>query len=240
MWHVVLRGRQCRQRSKSLGLEITRTNRPGNFKRKLQVIRGRVELSEVEFDPSRQCQPKHFCPAMADGIRQLDRCQSILKRFPVLHEVNPAPSNHMTVGDFHTSVAVFAAERHAGAKLLAGRVHLAAQVIGIAESAQRPSLSLGRTDFAGKAKCLLMLGKTAIDVAKLKIHVAAQVMNLKALVRKIMANGRHFRHLQHLQRRFLPVGKTQSGRQADPGLAAVHIVRSGLDRRFEGFDRFRG
>ena len=85
-----------------------------------------------------------------------------------------------------------------------------------------------------------MLGKTAIDVAKLKIHVAPQVMNLKALVRKTMANGRRFRLLQHFQRRLLPLGETQSGRQSDPGPAPVHIVRRSRDSRFEGRDRFSG
>ena len=142
LWHLVLRGRQYRQRSKSLGLEITRANRPGDVERKFQVNLSRVEFSAVEFYPSRQIECRHFCTAVAHRIRQLDACQRVLKGLLVLHEVNPAPSDHVAVSHLDASESIFPADRQAGAKLLTGGAHMAAQVIGITEAAQRQGLTL--------------------------------------------------------------------------------------------------
>ena len=198
------------------------------------------EMPKLELDQCRQHEPKQLRSSMADNGCHLGRFQSILERRCMFQEMKPGPSDHMTVGDFNATVSVLPADPDAGAELLAGRTHMATQVIGIAKTAQRQSFSLGRTNFTGKTQCLLVFRKTALYVAKWKINIASKVVDMDKIRHETVADCCCFRMVECLQCRLLPVSDAHPRRHANPCLASLHVICGRLECHLESNDRFPG
>ena len=117
--------------------------------------------------------------------------------------------------------------------------HPAAQVIGVAQPAQRARLVGRGTGVAGKASRVFVLGQTAVDIAEGKIEIAAQEMNAREEPGIAVLAGRRLCLLKNLQRILETVGNAQSPGQTDPRVAPPFVVAGHRERRFECFGRRR-
>ena len=105
--------------------------------------------------------------------------------------------------------------------------HVAPDIGGIAQPAERLDLMLRRVCLAREVERQLMLLETAIDIAAGEIQIAAKVMDAGKLEEQPLVRRPAFRPIQKLERSIDLVHDTHAGGQSN---AQSHVLPAALCR----------
>ena len=205
-----------------------------------QIKHGRGLLSQPGQIGHREQAEDAGDPSIDLGAQVANLCGGLGGRDALLERLGHGPEIEHRVGDLaavrdlDATEPVLSGEIDAPLQIAVGRDHPAADVFGIAETAERLGLQLDRVDLLRDLKTLAVLRQTAGNVVAREVQVAAEEMDPGALLAQRIPLRRGGRPVEIGEGAIDVVGDTFDRGQPEPGLGPLLIRHGGLEGALEG------
>jgi hypothetical protein len=155
-----------------------------------------VELHQRVPAEERRMVADHLCPALPDQRRPRDRGVGDRERAPDIPREEPGKGHHRPVRHLDTAEPVPLAQSDALAEPIVRADHATADILGIAEPAQRHRLEFGRPGRSREFQSNAVFAQAAFDAAARKAQIAANKMNARLLCNEMLRHGHRLGLLQ--------------------------------------------
>ena len=172
----------------------------------------------------------HLAARLADVTGRRGGRQRVGERAAHVVAEEAGQPEHLAMSRLDAPEAVLAAQVEAALVVRLGRDHPAADIVGIAEAAQRRGLVLRRATRPGKGQALAVVLQAARDVAAREAEIAGEKMGARPHVREVEAGRGRLGELQVRLRAGQILGHPLARREPEPSLAAPGIVRRQFQR----------
>jgi phage tail protein X len=172
----------------------------------------------------------HFRPLMADPRGCGNRGDGVVKRSPRISREPAGNSHHRPVRHLDTADSMLLAHVYAGTEAVVRATHPAADILRIAEPAQRHGFQLRCIGLPGQVETGAMFAQAAVDVPLGEAQVAAQEVDARPLGREMMTHGDLFGLPKIGEGPIEIIGDPLHGCRPDPCLAPLDVI----DRRIQG------